>query len=241
MNNKPGELISEYQGLIRGIVLKYQKGGYIAARESSDLIQEVNRLLLERLEKIQKQYNGKSSLRTYIAVIVKNICREKFRKLSLIEEPQSPEYYRIEESQPMLDNILLREEYQRFRKVIRLMFKDGARFLLIFRFMYSLKIDEKLVLELDSEINEVKLREILKVLNPDVENQITKKAKFKLLSGVLEVIEGSFTSAESLRKWFASRSAECVDMMNGHPPRSAYTIETLNILIEKIEFLKIVD
>jgi RNA polymerase sigma factor (sigma-70 family) len=240
LKNKPGELISNYQGLIRGIVHNYRKYGYVAARDANDLIQEINKYLLEKIVKIQDQYNGRSSLKTYFSVIVRNICREKFRKISVLEEPRAPDYYKLEKSHLQVDNLLIDQEYERFEKVISLMFKDGMRFLLIFRFVNGLKVSRNHFFNLNKKIRESDLDEAVSLLN-GVDEGATKKTRFELLSKVLGMAGGGSTSPDSIRKWYESRGKECLNMMNGNPPRSAYTIETLQILVEKYEILKIVN
>jgi len=237
LKNQPGELIASYQRLVSVIVHRYRKQGFISSRETGDLIQDINKILLERVERIQDQYNERSSLRTYFSVIVKNICREKFRRLNVLEEPQSPDYHKLEKSEPPVEALLVHQEYERFEKVLRLMFWDGIRFILIFRYIFNFKISRFHIINLNDSIDKAEVDKMNIFLNSNDAGG-TKKAKFKMLSDALHVIEGEYTSPDSLRKWFSSRSKECIDLMNGKPPRSAYTIETLQILIEKYELLK---
>ena len=121
------------------------------------------------------------------------------------------------------------------------MFRNGLKFLVIFRFIYSFKIKRSDIVELNPDLKEPELMEIISTLNPGGNEEYTKKERYKTLSDIFQLLDGSFTSPDSLRKWFASRTIECLNLMNGNPPRSAYSIETLQILVEKNEILKIVD
>ena len=234
--NDPGELIGQYQDLINVIVNKYTRLGFVASRESPDLVQDVNQKLLERIERIQKQYNGSCQLRTYFSVIVRNICREEFRKNPKVEEPKPPEYHRLEKSEPNIDAITIRQEYSRFEKVLKLLFEDRSRFVLMLRFILKLEITHQHIENLYPEISERVKEETVRSL--DYSNDLTKKESYEIISAVLKNLEGQITSADSLRKWYVSRSNDCLSKMNGHPPRSRYTIEEIQILIEKHEILK---
>ncbi len=236
LQNDPGELLTLYQGLIKIIVRKYRWLGYVPSREIEDLIQEINRKLLERLPKIQKQYNGNSLLRTYFSVIIRNICLEEIRRSPKLEEPQAPNYHKLDQAEVPVDGFLIKEEYQRFEKVLRLLFKDSSRFVIMFRYLMDLKISKEHILNLFPVSDGKVLETTLVLLNPSTE--LTKKAKFEQLSLVLTLLEDYYTSPDSLRKWFTSRSIECLKLMNGDPPRSAYTLETLELLLENYESSK---
>jgi len=233
LNSNPGELLTSYQDLVTIIVRKYRRLGYVPNRETEDLIQETNRRLLERIPRIQKQYNGKSRLRTYFSVIIRNICLEEVRKRQRLEEPKPPDYHKLDQAVDPGDAFLIKQEYERYEKVLRLLFKDKARFVVMLRYLLDLNLSEKLILELFPLIQKDSIGQILTRLS--IAEEITKKAKFERLSKVLAILEDQTTSPESLRKWFASRSKEFLNLMNGDPPRSAYTLETMQLLIENYE------
>ncbi len=234
--NNPGKLISLYQDLIKLIVYKYRRLGYVAERESDDLVQDVNQKLLERIEKIQDQYNGESQLRTYFSVIIRNICREEFRKNPKVEEPHPPDYHRLEKSVLPEETFIIKQEYERFEKVLKLLLDDRPRYILMFRYLVNLKITSQLVLNLYPEL---KLENVEDIMNQLIDSgKKTKKERYENLSKVLQVLEGHSKSPESLRKWYNSRCNDCVERMNGNPPRSGYNLESLQILIEKYEIFK---
>lgn len=236
LKNDPGELLISLQDLITIIVRKYSRLGYLPNRDAEDLIQEVNRSLLERLPKIQLQYNGKSKLRTYFSVIIRNICLEEIRKKPGLEEPQAPDYHKLDQAELPMDIFLIRQEYERFEKVLRLLFKDRARFVVMLRYMLDLKIAWEHILDLFSFSNKKVIEVVLLRLNSS--KGMTKKAKFEQLSKELSILEEHYTSPDSLRKWFVTRSKDCLTLMNGNPPRSAYTLESLQFLLEKHESVK---
>ena len=65
LREDPGKLLIRYQPIIRMIVKNLAFQGYLPKRDISDMIQDVNRKLIERLPRIRDQYNYKSQFRTY--------------------------------------------------------------------------------------------------------------------------------------------------------------------------------
>lgn len=234
--NDPDKLIGLYQDLITAIVNKYTRLGFVADRESPDLVQDVNQKLLERIGRIQKQFNGKSLLRTYFSVIVRNICREEFRRNPKVEEPKPPEYHRLDKADANVDAIIIRQEYNRLDRVLKLFFGDKPRFIIMLRFILNLEITHEHIQECFPDFHLGDVDDLVKNMN--YSQELTKKESYEILSETLQMLEGQYTSPDSLRKWYVSRSRDCLDRMNGHPPRSRYTIEAIQILIEKYEALK---
>jgi RNA polymerase sigma factor (sigma-70 family) len=235
LKNDPAKLIGLYQELIRIIVRNYQGKGFVASMESDDLVQEINKELLGRFEKISMQYNGKSSLRTYFSVIIRNICRELFRKNNRVEESGNPEYHRIISGSNPHDHIVINQEYERFEKVMKLMLKDKSRFNLMLRFILDLRIDLDDIKQFSGYSSE-NSDYLLQNLNSS--SGLSKKDMFERLSGILNVLEDRLTSPDSLRKWFKTRSSEFLNLMNGNPRRSSYTMESIQLLIEIREEMK---
>lgn len=235
LKNDPAKLIGLYQELIRIIVRNYQGRGFVSAMESDDLIQEINKELLGRIGKISLQYNGKSRLRTYFSVIIRNICRELFRKNTRVEERGNPEYHKIISSSNQHDRMVINQEYERFETVMKLMLKDRNRFNLMLRYFLDLRIgmDDMNQFTGYSPDNSGYL---LKKLNNS--SGLSKKEIFERLSEILEILEGRLTSPDSLRKWFKSRSIEFLDLMNGNPRRSSYSMESIQLLVEIREEMK---
>ena len=113
------------------------------------------------------------------------------------------------------------------------MSEDRKRFVIMLRFMMDLEINAD---NLDKHFAGISFhdnKDVLATLNKT--SGLNKKEKFDVLSKVLEIIEGRKTSPESLRKWYITRCNDCLSMMNGDPPRSMHTMESLQILIEKSE------
>jgi hypothetical protein len=66
--------------------------------------------------------------------------------------------------------------------------------------------------------------------------QLQKREKMEALSAVFNRLERRQRTADALRKWTSGRLEELVSLMNGKPPKSAYSVEILLILMEKAEY-----
>jgi hypothetical protein len=72
---------------------------------------------------------------------------------------------------------------------------------------------------------------LLKVFGGEY-RRLTDGRVFSLLQPILCKLEKSSISADSLRRWMNRRIIEILDLLNGSPPTSAHSRETLGILFE---------
>ena len=233
LQKDPESLILDYQGLIRTIVRSLVASGRVRKADQQDLMQEVNKKLLERLARIRDQYNHSSKLRTYFSVIIRNICMEEIRKPGLVAEPDPDPYLAAEVYEHPKDLLAISQEYERLMRVLTLMGQDGAWLNVMMRVLADSPLQEKDVLAFTDYLNRrEKLNGHLTALN--LLSGLSKKEKYNRLAAILQDLGGKAIPPESLRKWDTSRMETCLELMNGDPPRSGFNQETLAILIEKM-------
>jgi len=232
LHEDPERLLIKYQPVIRIIVRSLAYQGYLPRRDMADLVQEVNRKLLERFQKIRGQYNGKCKFKTYFSVVVRHLCLEEFRKLRIVAEPKE-EMYEEASGESAADNLIIMQEFNRLQRALNLFTGERPALWAAFRFMADLPItaDQLTGFEIDPGVEG--REELAAELNSAV--RIQKKEKMEVLSRVFSRLEKKSRAADAIRKWYSSRVEELVGLMNGNPPHSAYTAETLQILIEKSE------
>jgi len=232
LREDPEKLLIRYQPVIRMIVKNLAYQGYLPKREINDLIQEVNRKLIERFPRIRAHYNGKSQFRTFFSVVIRNLCLEEFRKVRLVAEPVS-EFYEQTTAQASSDQLVIRQEYERLHRALRLFGRERPAIWIVLRCFADMPVtpEELSGFELDPGLA-VRIQLAAQV-NDTIELQ--KREKMEALSAVFNQLERKPRTADAVRKWASSRLEELVALMNGSPPRSAYTIEILCILLEKTE------
>lgn len=232
LREDPRELLLRYQPLIRLIVRSLAYQGYLPKRDIPDLVQDVNRKLVERLPRIREQYNYKSRFKTYFSVVVRNLCMEEFRKLRLITEPH-PEIYEHTTSENASDALLIRQEFERLQRAVRLFYRDERAIWLTLRVLADIDISAADLEGFDKDPGTAVRRQFARQLNATFRK--SRKEKFAAISRALLQLDERDRTPDAIRKWFTSRLEEILELMNGHPPRSSYTLEILLILIEKIE------
>lgn len=233
LSEDPDKLLVRYQPIIRIIVKKLAYQGYLPRRDINDLIQDVNRKLIERLPRIRDRYNYKSRFKTYFSVVIRNLCLEEFRKVRLVAEPQ-PEIYEQTAAESTTDNLLIREEYERLQRAIRLFGRESDAIWIVLRCFADLPVTAASFTGFEIDPGEEFRIQLAEQVNDTI--QLQKREKMEVLSTVFSRIEKKRRSPDALRKWSSSRLEEIVVLMNGKPPKSAYTIEILYVLIEKAEY-----
>ena len=233
LREDPGKLLIRYQPIIRIIVKNLAFQGYLPKRDISDLIQDVNRKLIERLPRIRDQYNYKSQFRTYFSVVIRNLCMEEFRKVRVVSEPYE-EIYEQTAAESTTDQLLIRQEYERLHRAIRMFGRERPAVWIVLRCFADLPVtqDEFFGFDLDPDA-EIRMQ-LAKQVNDTIHLQ--KREKMEALSSVFSQLDRKPRTADALRKWTSSRLDELVILMNGKPPSSAYTVDILCILLEKAEF-----
>ncbi|MCK5822311.1 MAG: sigma-70 family RNA polymerase sigma factor [Bacteroidales bacterium] len=231
LKSNPRKLLLKYQSIIWMIVRDYFSKGMVRFREQEDLVQEINKKLLERMPRIQAQYNYTSKLRTYFSVIIRNICLEEYRKIGMVSEADPIPYLKTEAAESPVDLFLFNQEYERLQRIIVLFNKEQARFNLLLKVINNMIVVDKDLDLFPGERSDEEQDRLLKEIDT-CKDQIKKK-KYIIISQVLTPLEGKYTTPESLRKWYSSRLDECLKLMNGNPPTSSYTADSIGLLLEQ--------
>lgn len=229
LKHDPDKLIIRYQPVIRMIIISYINRGCGHKNELQDLIQEVNRKLLERMPRIQTLYNGKSLFRTYFSVVIRNLFLEEIRKPRMVLEPD-PDPYGSISRETVLDDLLIRQEIIRFERVIGMFGLEGKLIRLALYLIMDLDITTEMITEFQSAEDEqqaARLRDRFQEAKG-----ILKKEKLQLLSQLLPDLGEKGRKPDALRKWYTTRLDEVLRLMNGNPPHASFTEETLQILLE---------
>jgi RNA polymerase sigma factor (sigma-70 family) len=233
LTDDPGRLLIRYQPIIRQIVKNLAYQGYLPKRDINDLIQDVNRKLIERLPRIGEQYNNKSKFKTYFSVVIRNLCLEEFRKVRLVAEPQ-PEIYEQTATESTTDQLIIREEYGRLLRALRLFGRERSGLWVTLRCFSDLFITADDLLGFETDPGHEVRSQLAIQLNATLYQP--KGEKMDAMSDIFNQLERKARTADALRKWVSSRLEELVILMNGKPPVSAYTIDILFILMEKAEY-----
>jgi len=125
----PGKLILKYQETISLIVYKILiSAGFYPYKNKKDLIQEVNVRLLEKMDKIQKEYDqNKAQFITFISLKIVNICYQMLREdkkhldtVSIIDD-----YFHATSHHETDKEIYFIDEYKKYEAVLKLFYRKS--------------------------------------------------------------------------------------------------------------------
>ena len=232
LQNNPNSLIIKYQNLIEIIVNKFVQTSYINYSDRDDFIQLINEKLLLKIQKIKEQYNGSTLVKTYMSVIIRNICLEEFRKISVTsfqEIENTPIQY--DETSNAVDKLIIDNEIDRFSMILKLYFKQQSKLEFILKLVFRIPIK---VEDFENYCRKFKQPEIYKLIEKiKPENKISEGKLYEIIIPYINKCDEKNNSPDALRKWFKTKSSELIELMNGNPHRAFYEKETIQILAEK--------
>jgi DNA-directed RNA polymerase specialized sigma24 family protein len=232
LRTDPHELLVRYQSTIRLIVKSYIRSGMFYPHELDDIVQHLNKELLEKLPRIQGQYNGMSLFRTYFSNIVRHACLDLHTK-----RQSEPHFLRlfgatelVDENTPE-DTVLIEHDILVFRAIMGQFHSERTKLLLCLKLMYRLPITRFDVVNWWPRCPEHDIDALLSAVDAGGV-ALTHKDVFALLQPLVNNAEMNHTSADSIRHWVDVRITLILRLLNGSPPTSAHNRETLGILFE---------
>jgi hypothetical protein len=230
--NNLSDFISDAQPLIDIIALKFVRSKRFSYSELSDIKQSIIEELLKKRSRILDQYKGNASFRTYLSVIIQNICREILRKDKKFIETSVEEFHEeADESLNPEDKIIIDQEITRLKNAILLYYKQKPKLELCLKVRFRIPLDYEDLQKLSPDFRNEDFQQLLKDLGNY--SGSTDKHMNSIIIDFLNECEGKQNTADSLRKWINLKITELIEFLNGDPPASNYTEETLQILFEK--------
>jgi hypothetical protein len=230
LKQDPNQLIVELQDLIDIIILQFVRSGSFNSSEKTEIKQNINFELLNKISKIQTQYQGKSLLTTYFSVIIKNLCNEMLRNKKNVASTTT-ESITIAEEPVNLYSMIFEEEIIRLNKIINLYPKQKFKMILCLKLKYKMKFEFQDFNNALKEFTLIEFENFEKSIDSYFE--CNDNIIFEKLISIFNLYENKDNSPDSLRKWITEKINELIDILNGNPPTSKYDKETLQILFEK--------
>lgn len=230
--NNSNDLLIHYQFVIQIIVSKFIKRGFIHISEKDDFIQVINENLLIKIPKIQQQYDGSTLLKTYISVIVRNICLEEIRKQAKDQTSEIDDCDNkiiADERSDYL--VIVNQEINRLNVILRLFYDKRWKLEFCLKVIYriSLVIDD--FLKYCTVCNSSKIKELINKINPPKE--IPEKDLYIEIQPFINKCDNKNNSSDAIRKWLKLQIDNVIDLINGKTNKSYYNRESIQILFEK--------
>ena len=235
----PHKFIESHQLLIERTAYYFLKRGFISAQEVGDLIQSVNeKLLTDRLRKMQRQYNSSVKLRVYFTRIIYHLCleilRSKRKEKRILVDSEFVEQTE-DASQGILTNLIIEEEINRLHLILRLSFEEKAKLEIVLKLINHLPLNERDVKRYCPNLEAKEVHSLLERVNKDC-IKLNNKEIFKRCNLLFNYCEHKNSTGDAVRKWLEPRINELLRLLNNREnPQDAaqYSKETLNILVRK--------
>lgn len=225
------QLILGLQGLIDIVINQYINSGKFKYHERQEIKQIINVELIVKIKKIQDQYQEKSLLRTYLCVVIRNICNELLRKKKNTEYLSLDESVIVEESIGNINTLIVEEEMIRFKNILELYYKQKNKLILCLKLKFKMTVKIEDFQTINKNITQPEFEKFNDSIFPYEDCSETKI--FIALNLLFNKYEEKKNTPDSLRKWVSDKINELIDILNGSPPASKYDKETLQILFEK--------
>ena len=235
MREDPAQLVVEYQGTIDTIVGKFVRSGMFAPGQSDDVVQMVSEGVLKRLESIRSHFNGSTLVRTYLSVIIRNICLEIRRTTAPRQQAEiSVPDQRSFAASPVDDpssQVIIAEEVLTFNAILIQFGRNLPKLLLMLKLRFHLLITTADILKWDPDCRRTDLDYLMNLFGKNYD-AMPDQDIYRAITPVMNEGEGKQNTSDALRKWTSSRINEILELLNGSPPIGAHTEETLKILVE---------
>lgn len=231
LQSDPQGLLLRYQETVRIIVRKYIAAGLFKPSEFEDVFQEVNAGLFSRISLIQAQYNGMSLFRTYLSVIIRNICLKEHDRSKRRVEKEVDDLEQIPDAQHPEDRVAIEREIQKFRTIISTFGPKKSKLLLTLKLHFRLAVAAE---DLDSWFPELAASHRAKLIGMFGHDYSRMEAQeiYRNVCSIINAVEGKGSSPDALRKWVDARLKELLGLLNGPTDEMAHTEDTLRILLE---------
>lgn len=227
-------LLTHYQPVVEIVFRQFMARGFFQKEEKEELVQEVNLQLLEKkLASIRTHFKGTVLLKTYFSKVVYNsfqeIARHRSRQPDFVGEETllhtannqlSPiQQLAIRDEMHRLEGIL--KGFQRKRHKAEFNLKLFVRFLLIeadIQFYNSPKTAQPI--------------ELIRQHFFQAYDTLSDKEVYAIAVQLYNIIEQKNNDGDSLRRWIDGVSRRIIELLNGTPPVSAHTVESLKALLQ---------
>jgi DNA-binding protein YbaB len=231
LNSEPQQLIIFLQELIDIIVHQFIRAGKFRFEDKNDIKQQVNEELIKKIPRIQSQFQGRSSLKTYLSVIVTNICNDIRNCNNKITHVSISESITQDFDAKFFEDLLIKEEIKKLKNTLTLYPKQKPRLFLLLKLKFRMPVIFNDFNAVHPDITTIEFERFMAQIAPYNDNKDIEI--FSALTKILNKHENKNNTPDAMRKWIKQKIYELIDIMNGNPPVSNYNEETIQILFEK--------
>lgn len=231
LQTDPKGLVLAYQKMVEAIVHKFVRSGMFSIESFADVVQTVNAELLERMPKIQANYNGSTLVRTYVSAVIRNICLKLHQKRlfgHFVDPPVPDKLLAVGEP---VDRYSLGQAKKAFWAILQQFGRDLPKLNICLKLRFHIRLLRKDILLWYPACDQKVVSELVERFGTDAAHP-NEKETYALVTPFFNAVENKNNSSDALRKWTDSRVAELVDLMNDSIPNAKFDEESIRILAE---------
>jgi hypothetical protein len=231
LNTDHHAFLMKYQKVIRINVARFVQSKYFVQSEFEDGVQSVNEQLLKRLPSIQKNYDSRSLVVTYVSVVIRNICLQ----VKSADRPGNVARGHVEQVEMPEDTILgsidIALAVQKLQRVLLLFHTDRPRILLLLPLKFGLPLTSATILSAYPGCPKPMLSMLLEAVE-NIRDARTSAQIFELVVPFLNHMEHTTTGADAYRHWLDERIREIRALLQSALGASELSIEDVRTIVE---------
>ena len=231
LRTDPRALLLKYQEMIKIIVKKFIRDGLFKSPQFDDIVQDVNLALLGKIQAMQAQYNGISLFRTYLSVIVRNICLKEYRTIDRNSVFEQDEDLAAVDSMGMEDGFALKNEIQRFKTILKLFERHLPKLLLCMKLHYRIPLSSMDIQSWYPHCSSSDVAVMMMHFSREYDS-INDSEMYQIITPIMNRNEGKENSTDAVRKWTDSKIHEIIRLLNARPHKTVHDEETIRILFD---------
>jgi hypothetical protein len=235
LQTDPKGLVLAYQGMVNTIVRKFIGSGMFSGESHADVVQSINAELLERIYKIQVNYNGSTLVRTYVSAVIRNICL-KLHKQRMYRKPVDPLVTeKLLTPVGMIDRYSIGQARRATWAIMQQFGRDLPKLTICLKLRYQIALKRKDILRWYPECSPVVISQLMAHFGAHPVHE-TDKDKYAFVTPIFNAAEKRNNSPDALRKWTALKILEILNLLNSSIAQAAFDEESLRILLEDYFF-----
>ena len=231
LRKNKNEFILQCQRIIDIVVKYFIKSGMFTYEQYDDVMQSVNEELIRRLPSIERTFDNRVLMTTYMNVVIRNIC---LRIHETIEEE-------FEAENLLNEHLILNEDYsvslhieaeiERLKWILELYGSQKNKLIICMKIYFNIPVTKTDIIRCFNKSTAEERLNFHKQFGTNYHGTLDSE-NFNSLAPMVNRQENKSTSGASLLRWTLEHLTKIIGQLNGNPPRRSYTKETFKLLFE---------
>jgi hypothetical protein len=224
--------ILQCQRIIEIIAKHFIKNGMFGTDQFKDVVQSANEDLIKRLPIIEKNFNNKVLLTTYMNVVIRNIFLRIYERqqLEVATVPIENDVYQQKETH--FNSLYIQDEIDRLGWIFQLYGTQRYKVIICLKIYFNIPITKTDILYCFKNNSQMERTLLFERFSRNYNNSLNSE-NFDSLAPIMNKRDNNSTSGNSLRRWTQDHLAKILRQLNGIPPTRTHTKETFKILLEQ--------